>query len=52
MNEKCRPDDYPPHDEKGPLARRLAALAPKPTEDRRPAWLRNLTPKDMTGALR
>lgn len=52
MNEKCRPDEYPPYEPQGALAKRLAKLNPKPVEDRRPAWLRNLTvAKDMTGAV-
>lgn len=35
-----------------PIARRLAARAPQTAADTRPAWMRHLTPKDMTGALR
>lgn len=39
--------------ELGPLARRLAALNPKPEpKPERPKWLERLTPRDMTGALR
>lgn len=38
--------------EPGPIARRLAALNPKPAEPWKPAWMKNLTPKDMSGATR
>ena len=37
-------------EKQGPLAKRIAKLEPqKPVEPWRPAWLKNLKPKDLTG---